>query len=279
MAKTVLITGASSGIGRVTAELMLRRGWQVAATARDPSSLGSLESDRNALLLRLDVTDEASITRAVPTVVERFGGIDVLVNNAGYGVFGPLEGATTEEVERQFRTNVFGTITLIRHVMPVMRERRSGTIINVSSVAGRMSAPFMSLYHASKYAMEGLSDSLRYEASLHGIRVKLIEPGHFKTGFIDRSLKVTKHPAYEIPLRNFMEWVHLEDEKAPGPEPVAEAILRAAEDTSPKLRYPVKGTLVLALSRFLPDALWRGLLGAGMTRRPKRVPRDGEAPP
>jgi len=274
MAKTVLITGASSGIGRVTAELMLRRGWQVAATARDPSSLSSLESDRNALLLRLDVTDEASIARAVPTVVERFGGIDVLVNNAGYGVFGPLEGATAEEVERQFRTNVFGTIALIRHVMPVMRERRGGTIINVSSVAGRMSAPFMSLYHASKYAIEGLSDSLRFEASLHGIRVKLIEPGHFKTGFIDRSLRVTQHPEYEVPLRNYMEWVHLEDERAPGPEPVAEAILRAAEDTSPKLRYPVKGTLVLALSRFLPDALWRGLLGAGMTRRPKRVERN-----
>jgi NAD(P)-dependent dehydrogenase (short-subunit alcohol dehydrogenase family) len=270
MAKTVLITGASSGIGRATAELMHRRGWQVAATARDPSSLGSMEIDRNALLLRMDVTDEASIAQAVPTVVDRFGGIDVLVNNAGYGVFGPLEGASPDEVERQFRTNVFGTIALIRHVMPIMRERRS---------AGRMAAPFMSLYHASKYAIEGLSDSLRYEASLHGIRIKLVEPGHFKTGFISRSLKLARHPDYEKPLRNYMEWVHLQDEKAPGPEPVAQAILRAAEDTSPKLRYPVRGTLVLALSRLLPDAMWRGLLGAGMTRRPKSARRDGEKAP
>ena len=277
MAKTVLITGASSGIGRATAELMARRGWQVAATSRSAVSLGALESEPNVAIFRLDVTDEASIADAVQRAAVRFGGIDVLVNNAGYGVFGPLEGATPEQVERQFRTNLFGAITLIRHVMPIMRARRSGTIINVSSMAGILASPFASLYHASKYALEGLSESLRYEASLHGIRVKLVEPALFKTGFITRSLQLTRHRDYDAPFGNYMEWVLAEDRKAPGPEPVAEAILRAAEDPSPRLRYRVRGTLMLVLARLLPDALWRNLLRAGMTRRPKHAaPRSGE---
>lgn len=271
MAKTVLITGVSSGIGRVTAELMAQRGWQVAATSRDPAGLQTWASTQNITVLQLDVTDEASIAAAVSTTVERFGRIDVLVNNAGYGLFGPLEGATAEDVEQQFRTNVFGAVALIRHVMPVMRSNRNGTIINVSSIGGRTASPFASLlYHASKFAIEGFSESLRYEASLHGIRVKVIEPAHFKTGFMSRSLRVTAHSEYDTQFQNYMEWVSEEDRKAPGPEPVAEAILRAAEDQSPKLRYPVKGAFVLTLTSLLPDAIWRSLLGAGMTRRPKK---------
>ncbi|MBC7911090.1 MAG: SDR family NAD(P)-dependent oxidoreductase, partial [Pyrinomonadaceae bacterium] len=163
----------------------------------------------------------------------------------------------------------FGVIALIRHVMPVMRSQRSGTIINVSSIGGRTASPFGSLYHASKFAIEGLSESFRYEASLHGIRVKVIEPAHFKTGFLSRSLRVTAHGEYDTQFQNYMEWVYEEDRKAPEPQPVAEAILRAAEDRSPKLRYPVKGAFILALTSLLPDAVWRSLLGAGMTRRPK----------
>jgi NAD(P)-dependent dehydrogenase (short-subunit alcohol dehydrogenase family) len=269
MAKTVLITGASSGIGRVTAELMARRGWQVAATARDTAALRDWRIQPGPEAFQLDVTDEASVAAAVAAVVRRFDGIDVLVNNAGYGVFGPLEGASIEHIETQFRTNVLGSIALIRHVMPIMRSRRSGTIINVSSIGGRTAAPFASLYHASKYAIEGLSESLRFEASLHGIRVKLVEPGHFKTGFVSRSLLLTRHDAYDAALRNYMEWVHQEDREAPTPEPVAEAILRAAEDQSERLRYPVHGAVILAMTRLLPDAFWHPLLAAGMTRRPK----------
>jgi NAD(P)-dependent dehydrogenase (short-subunit alcohol dehydrogenase family) len=269
MAKTVLITGASSGIGRVTAELMAQKGWQVAATSRAPAELQSWAGEHNVTVLPLDVTDEASVAAAVKATVERFGQIDVLVNNAGYGLFGPLEGATTEEVEQQFRTNLFGAIALIRHVMPLMRSRRSGTIINVSSVGGRTAAPFASLYHASKFAIEGLSESFRYEASLHGVRVKVVEPAHFKTGFISRSLRTSAHSEYEKQFQNYMEWVYEEDRKAPAPGPVAEAILRAAEDTSDRLRYPVKGRFILALTSILPDAVWRSLLAAGMTRRPK----------
>jgi NAD(P)-dependent dehydrogenase (short-subunit alcohol dehydrogenase family) len=272
MAKTVLITGSSSGIGRVTAELFAARGWEVAATARNPATLEKRPHAENITALPLDVTDEASIAAAVAAVTDRLGPIDVLVNNAGYGLFGPLEGATPEQVESQFRTNVLGVTSMIRHVLPIMRERRSGTIVNVSSIGGRIAAPFASLYHASKFALEGLSESLRYELSLHGIRVKLVEPAHFKTGFIGRALQRSDHAAYREHFENYMLWVHKEDEHAPGPEPVAEVIYRAATDNSARLRYSVKGGLVLALSRILPDAVWRSLLGAGMTRRPRSSP-------
>ena len=206
----------------------------------------------NVTPLRLDVTDEASIASAVASTVDRFGTIDVLVNNAGYGLFGPLEGASAGEFEAQFRTNLLGPVSVIRHVLPLMRARRSGVIVNVSSLAGRVATPFMSGYNASKFALEGLSESLRYELSLHGIRVKLVEPAHFKTGFIERSLKRTSHPAYDAPFENFMGWVRKEDAKAPEPTPVAEAIYRAANDTSHRLRYPVKGKLMLALLPCFP---------------------------
>ena len=279
MKGTVLITGASSGIGRATAELMAGRGWSVAATARDPAALSTWAAGQaNVFTCALDVADEASVARGVAAVVERFGGIDVLVNNAGYGVFGPLEGATPQQIEAQFRTNVLGAIDMIRHVLPVMRSRGGGTIVNVSSVGGRSAAPFASLYHASKFAIEGLSESLRYEASLHGVRVRLVEPAHFKTGFIGRSLVTTAHPAYDSAFRNYMEWVHEEDRKAPPPDAVAEAIARAAEDKSARLRYPVKAALVLALTRLLPDAMWRSLIGEGMKRRPKGSPAEDGAP-
>ena len=280
-ARTVLITGASAGIGRVTAELMASRGWQVAATARDPSALSewAATAGPRVAMFRLDVTEEASIAAAVAAVVQRFGGLDVLVNNAGFGLFGPLEGATPEDVARQLDTNVVGAIAMIRHVLPVMRARGGGAIVNVSSIAGRTASPFASLYHASKFALEGLSESLRYEAALHGVRVKLVEPGHFKTGFFGRSFRLAQHPAYEAALGNYMEWVYAEDRKAPGPEAVARAILRAAEDRSGRLRYPVRGRLALLLVALLPDALWRSLLAGGMTRRPKAAVRaDAERP-
>jgi NAD(P)-dependent dehydrogenase (short-subunit alcohol dehydrogenase family) len=270
MAKSVLITGASSGIGRVTAELMAREGWQVAATSRDTGALHAWAGENRIAIFELDVTDEDSVAGVVAAVIDRFGGIDVLVNNAGYGVFGPIEGTTPEDVDLQFRTNVFGAIALIRYVMLVMRKRGSGTIINVSSIGGRTASPFASLYHATKFALKGFSESFRYEASLHGIRVKVVEPAHFKTGFIQRSLGVTRHSEYDPQFRNYMEWVYQEDRKAPGPELVARGILRAAEDRSLRLRCPVNGAMILALTKVLPDAVWRYLLGSGMTRRPKR---------
>jgi NAD(P)-dependent dehydrogenase (short-subunit alcohol dehydrogenase family) len=262
MAKVVLITGCSAGIGRLTAELFAARGWSVAATARRPEEI----SLPNVAALRLDVTDEASIAAAVASTVDRFGTIDVLVNNAGYGLFGPLEGATPAEFEAQIRTNLLGPVAVICRVLPLMRARGSGVIVNVSSLAGRMTTPFMAGYHASKFALEGLSESLRYELSLHGVRVKLVEPAHFKTGFIARSLKRTSHPAYDAQFENFMGWVRKEDARAPEPGPVAKAIYLAAKDPSQRLRYPVGGRLIRALVTLFPDFVWRSLNEQGMKR-------------
>jgi NAD(P)-dependent dehydrogenase (short-subunit alcohol dehydrogenase family) len=263
--KTVLITGASGGIGRLTAERMLSAGWRVAVTTRDAASF----ADERVTVVEADLHDPASMHDAVAAVLERLGTIDVLVNNAGYGVFGPLEGTPREEIEAQFRVNVLAAIEMIRLVLPHMRARGEGTIINVSSVGGRTASPFGSLYHAAKFAIEGLSESLRYELAPHGIRVKLIEPGHFKTGFLSRSLRKSSHAAYDRFFDNYMKWVAREDEKAPSPEPVAEAILRAANDRSPRLRYPVHGALVMALVRLIPDRMWSSLMAEGMTRVPK----------
>lgn len=268
--KVVLITGASSGIGRLTAELFAHKGWQVAATARRLETLAQFATLPNAATFHLDVADWQSIASAVELSLARFGRIDVLVNNAGYGVFGPIEGTTTDEVERQFRTNITGAIEVIRQVMPIMRRQKQGTIIIVSSIGGRMASPFASLYHASKFALEGFAESFRYEAAIHGIRVKLIEPAHFKTDFMTRSLQLSRHPQYQAQFDNFMQWVRLEDSKAPTAEPVAEVIFRAAQDLSAKLRYPVKGGVILALTRILPDRVWRSLMAAGLTRQPKQ---------
>ena len=215
--------------------------------------------------LRLDVTDEHSVAMAIAEALAAFGAIDVLVNNAGFGLFGPLEGLTDEQWMEQFRTNVLGLVSVTRKVLPGMRQRGDGVIVNVSSVAGRTAAPFLTSYHATKFAVEGLSESLRYEVSLHGIRVKVIEPGHFRTGFVSRSREVP-HPAYARAFENFMGYVRKEDAAAPGPEAVAEAIYRAANDRSPRLRYPVGGRMILALTALLPDAVWRSLNAAGMTR-------------
>jgi NAD(P)-dependent dehydrogenase (short-subunit alcohol dehydrogenase family) len=271
MANTVLITGAASGIGRASAEYFSARGWNVAAASRRTPRLLSGPA---ILPLPLDITNEAAIASAVAATLGRFGNIDVLVNNAGYGLFGPLEGADSGELEAQFQTNLFGTAAMIRAVLPHMRERRRGTIVNLSSVGGRFGVPFGSAYIASKFAIEGLSESLRYELSLHGIRVKLVEPGQFRTGFIERGLHSTSHPAYDGSFANYMQWVERGDAAAPGPEPVAAAIFRAATDSSGRLRYPVKGSLLLALHSLLPDGLWRSFMAAAMSRKPRAAQPD-----
>src|SRR5215467_183376 len=155
VARTVLITGSPSSIGQATAQLFAERGWNVVATARNPSALTAWAS-ANILTLPLDVTEEASIAAAVAATTARFGSIEVMVNNAGYGLFGPLEGTTAGQLEAQFRTNVFGVVALIQQVVPLMRQHQSGTIITLSSTGGRVASPFAAAYHASKYALEGL---------------------------------------------------------------------------------------------------------------------------
>ena len=192
----------------------------------------------------------------------------MVVNNAGYGLFGPVEGTTAEQLEAVFGTNVFGTANVIRQVLPHMRRRRSGVIVNVSSVAGRVAIPYLAPYNATKFAVEGLSESLRFELAAHNIRLKLIEPGTFKSNFVCRGLEWSKHAAYEPQLYNLVSRVNKAVERAKDPSVVAEAIFDAANDTSHRLRYPVGGGL-LAIRALLPDAVWRWVMGMGMNRRPR----------
>jgi NAD(P)-dependent dehydrogenase (short-subunit alcohol dehydrogenase family) len=266
--KTVLITGCSTGIGRMAARLFADRGWNVAATARRPEALADLLAPQVAVFA-LDVSDEGSIAAAVSATLERFGRIDVLVNNAGVGVFGPLEAISRADLTRGFDVNVLGLAAVTRHVLPAMRQQRSGTIVNMSSIGGRVTSPLCAAYYATKFAVEGLSDSLAYELKNFGIRVKLVEPAHFKTDFITRSLTWASLDAYEPQAGNMRAWIDHMDRRAPSAEPVADAIYQAATDPSSRLRYPVRGRLMLAMHALLPESMWRGMMSAGLTRRPK----------
>ena len=176
--KTVLITGASSGFGAATALRFAAEGWNVVATMRDPAAaLSQLSSHPNILVTRLDVQDRQTIEAAIAEGIERFGAIDVVVNNAGYGLFGVFEGISREAVQAQFNVNLFGAMDVARAILPHFRARRAGAIVNVSSGAGAIGFPMASIYSASKFALEGWSEGLSYELASLGIKVKIIEPG------------------------------------------------------------------------------------------------------
>ena len=188
---TILITGASSGIGQATAKYFQQQGWNVVATMRKPEAEDELSKLDNVIVTRLDVLDEDSILAAVEATVAKFGAIDALLNNAGYGAYGPLEAFPMEGVRRQFDTNVVGLLTVTKAVLPHMRRQKSGVIANVSSVGGKVTFPLGSLYHGTKFAVEGLSEALHYELDPIGVKVKIIEPGAIATDFAGRSFDFT----------------------------------------------------------------------------------------
>ncbi|WP_305782786.1 SDR family oxidoreductase [Symbioplanes lichenis] len=237
MTQTVLITGTSSGLGRATAQLFADRGWNVVATMRTPAPLFDAP---NVLVTRLDVQDIPSIHAAVEAGIARFGRIDAIVNNAGYGAYGPLESTSWETVERQFGVNVLGPLATIQAVLPHFRANGSGVVVNVSSIGGRLAFPLGTLYHGTKFAVEGLSESLAYELGAIGIRVKIVEPGGIKTDFGGRSLDFSNEPA----IPEYQPLVHnvlgaLGPLVADGSEPsaIAEVVFRAVTDGSDQLRY------------------------------------------
>src|SRR5471030_2104348 len=241
MKKTVLITGASSGFGKAAVKLFDTNNWNVIATMRSPEKETELTTLGNVFIYKLDVTDKLSIQNAVSEGIEKFGKIDVLVNNAGYGALGTLEAATEEQVKQQFDVNLFGLITVTKAVLPGMRQQRSGTIINVSSVGGRVTFPFSSLYHATKFAVEGLTESMQYELNPFGIRLKIVEPGGYKTEFSGRSMALFSvdglkdyQPAFDKFITMIDNWPMSENIAE-----VADAIYEAATDGIEKLRYPL----------------------------------------
>jgi NAD(P)-dependent dehydrogenase (short-subunit alcohol dehydrogenase family) len=254
--RVALVTGASAGIGEAAARALLGAGFTVYGTSRKAAAG---ETRGGVVFLPLDVTDDESVDGVVGEVLDRSGRIDVLVNNAGFGIAGAAEESSIEQTRALFETNVFGSIRMTRAVLPHMREQRSGRIINVSSVLGFLPAPFMALYAATKHAIEGYSESLDHEVREHGIRVLLVEPGYTNTSFDANSAAADEPLALYARRREASDALIAAAVRA-GDEPsvVGQVIVAAATDTHPRLRYPA-GPLarrVSKLRRYVPPALF-----------------------
>ncbi|MEM8863799.1 MAG: SDR family oxidoreductase [Chloroflexota bacterium] len=240
--KTIVITGSSSGIGKATARLFAENGWEVAATMRNPQKEAELGAIENVTLYQLDVTDSASLEQATADILKDFEVIDVVLNNAGYGLVGPFEAASPEQIERQFGTNVFGLMSVTRAFLPHFREKGTGLFINISSLGGLITYPFTSLYHSTKWAVEGFSESLSFELGELGIGVKLIEPGAVSTDFSGRSMEMAMPdnlPDYGPAAQKFMTSLANSDRVPATAEEVAQGIYEAATDGKNQMRYPV----------------------------------------
>lgn len=243
MRKTVLITGASTGFGKATAEYFAVRDWNVVATMRNPDAGQALAALPGVLVTRLDVEDRASIDSAIRQGTEHFGAIDAVVNNAGFGLFGVFESTSREKIQQQFDVNVFGVMDVIRALLPHFRARRSGTIVNVSSGAGVFGLPMISLYNASKFALEGFSESLSYELASQGIAVKIVEPGGvLDTGFGHRSASEAGQLALPAGYEDFAAatarvFEGLRDKRLATSQDVAKVIFDATTDGTDRLRY------------------------------------------
>lgn len=240
MGQTIFITGASSGIGKDTAKFFQSKGWNVVATMRNPEKETELNSLNNVFVTKLDVLDVDSINQAITSGIERFGHIDVLLNNAGYGAYGPLESFPREKIMRQFNTNVIGLLDVTRAILPHFRENNKGIIMNVSSMGGKMTFPLGSLYHGTKFAVEGISESLRYEVEQFGGKVKIIEPGAIATDFAGRSFDFNndeKLSAYQNIVGKVIGAFPQMIKNASSTKEVTKVIFEAATDGTNKLRY------------------------------------------
>lgn len=242
--KVWFITGCSTGLGRDLAEVLLEQGYRVFATARRLDSISDLAErfPENARIASLDVTDRGEITAAVEKAIEEFGRIDVLVNNAGYGLLGAIEEPSTEQIRAQFDTNVFGAVGVMRAVLPQMRRQKTGHVLNMSSVAGFIASGSAGYYAATKFALEALSEALAQEAADHGIRVTIVEPGPFRTDFAGRSLQ---GPEGQMPdaypgTQRFLDYFAEVDRRQVGdPRKAAQVMIDVVESAEPPLRLPL----------------------------------------
>ncbi|MCF8424270.1 MAG: SDR family oxidoreductase [Bacteroidia bacterium] len=240
MGKTIFITGASSGIGKETAKLFQSKGWNVIATMRNPEKETELNQLDNVLVAKLDVLDLNTIQKAFQDGIQKFGKIDILINNAGYGAYGPLESFPRERVLKQFNTNVIGLLDVTRTILPHFRYNKSGIIINISSMGGKMTFPLGSLYHGTKFAVEGISESLRYEVEQFGGKVKIVEPGAIATDFAGRSFDFNHDEnlkEYNNIVTKITTVFPLMIKNASTTDVVTKVIYEAATDGKNKLRY------------------------------------------
>lgn len=242
MSKTILITGASSGIGKSTAKKFQAEGWNVIATMRNPKKENELTLLDNVLVTKLDVQKISTIANAISKGIEKFKKIDVVLNNAGYALMGTFESSTRESVARQFDVNVLGLFDVTRAMLPHFRKNKDGMFINISSIGGKMTFPLMPLYHSTKFAVEGFSESLHYELESIGVKVKIIEPGGVNTDFGGRSMDFRHNEE----LNEYNEFVSgamntfgemMDEEAMSSPEQIADVIFNAATDENNTLRY------------------------------------------
>ncbi|MCB9449844.1 MAG: SDR family NAD(P)-dependent oxidoreductase [Anaerolineaceae bacterium] len=256
MSRVILITGASSGIGRATAERLAQRGYTVFGTSRHPEQ----HTITRFTLLPLDVCDDESVQACIQDVMKQAGRIDVLVNNAGYGLSGAIEEASVDEAKALFETLFFGVLRVTNAVLPIMREQRAGQIINISSLAGILGVPYIGLYSAAKHALEGYSESLRYEVKQFGIHVAIVEPGDINTPLVMQS------PAQPIPaydgIRERVNSLHEANVRnGPSPEWVARKVTTLVERQPARFRHPLGlESWALLAKRFLPERLGEGLM-------------------
>ena len=251
--RVVLVTGASSGLGQATASLLGTRGFRVYGTSRKPRS----DKADGYEMLQLDVTSDESVNACVETLMKRAGRLDVLVNNAGYGLFGAVEETSIQEAKAQLETNFFGVVRMVRAALPIMRQQKDGLIINVSSFAGFFGNPFQAFYSASKFALEGYTEALRHEVKRLNIRVSIVEPGWFKTNIGNTSpVCAESFDCYREARQRVGQLYNEHLENGSDPRKVAETILRIVESKSPRLRYAVgEGKWRIPLKHLLPESV------------------------
>ncbi len=232
--KTIFITGASTGLGKTTAKLFASNGWKVIATMRKPENETELNLINNITLLPLDVTNVEQIKSTTQKAIA-LGNIDVVFNNAGYGLMGPLESTTDDQLVREINTNLLGVIRVTQAFIPHFREKQNGLFISTTSIGGLITFPFSSVYHATKWAIEGWSESMSYELKRIGVVIKTVSPGGIKTDFLSRSADMSSHPAYEKWMKQLFDNIN-EDHFTPA-EKIADVVYEAATDGKDQLRY------------------------------------------
>ena len=261
MSKVVLITGGSSGIGKAVGEFLLQKGFTVYGTSRNPEKIS------NSLfpLLALDVRNVESIQKAVAEIIEKSGRVDVVINNAGVGITGPIEETPTEEIKNNFETNLFGPIEVMKAVLPQMREQKSGLIINITSIAGYMGLPFRGVYSSSKAALEIITESISMEVKSFGVNVVNVAPGDFATNIASGRYHapVVIGSAYETPYGNTLKQMDEHVDSGNNPEEMAFAIYQIINEKNPKIHYKIGAFMQrfsIILKRILPDRIYEAML-------------------